>query len=158
MSETQQATSLTDLLNQLEPVPVPPAVPMVPQTVGWLVLAAVLLILLVFAIWRWHKHRQATAHRRAALAALSLAEDDRAAIAEILRRTALVSFPRAQVAGLIGSDWAAFLDQSYGGKGFASTTGQALLSAPYTGSAPDAQATTLARDWIKRHKAEGGRS
>ncbi|MBO9449757.1 DUF4381 domain-containing protein [Tropicibacter sp. R16_0] len=158
MSETQQATSLTDLLNQLEPVPVPPAVSMVPQTVGWLVLAAVFLTLLVFAIWRWHQHRQATAHRRAALVALSQVGDDRAAIAEILRRTALVSFPRAQVAGLTGADWAAFLDQSYGGNGFASATGQALLSAPYTGSAPDAQATTLARDWIKRHKAEGGRS
>ncbi|WP_164659047.1 DUF4381 domain-containing protein [Tropicibacter sp. Alg240-R139] len=158
MSETPETTSLIGLLDQLEPVPVPTAVPMYPQTVGWLVLAAVVVVLLILLIWRWRLHRQATAHRRAALAELSQAGDDRAAIAEILRRTALISFPRAQVAGLTGADWAAFLDQNYGGSGFASATGQALLRAPYTGSAPDAHATDLARDWIKHHKAQGGQS
>lgn len=158
MSDTQQTTSLAGLLDQLEPVPVPPSVPMYPQTAGWLVLGAALILALAFALWCWRKHRQATAHRRAALTELSLAADDRATIAEILRRTALVSFPRGDVAGLIGAQWAAFLDQSYGGDGFASPTGQALLASPYRGTAPDAQATALARDWIKRHKAQGGRA
>ena len=158
MSDTPQTTSLAGLLDQLEPVPVPPSVPMYPQTAGWLVLAAALIVALAVALLRWRKHRQATAHRRAALAELTLAADDRATIAEILRRTALVSFPRGEVAGLTGPHWAAFLDQSYGGDGFASPTGQALLASPYRGSAPDAQATALARDWIKRHKAQGGRA
>lgn len=154
MSETAQTTSLVDLLDQLEPVPAPPPVSMMPQTIGWLALAVIVLALITYGAWRWHLHRRATAHRRAALALLSQAGDDRATIAEILRRTALVSFPRDQVAGLTGQDWAAFLDQSYGGSGFASKAGQALLSAPYSGSAKDAAATKLARDWITGHKAQ----
>jgi hypothetical protein len=158
MSETQNATSLADLLDQLEPVPVPPSVPMYPQTAGWLVLAAGLLVLVALFAWRWHLHRLATAHRRAALAELAQAGDDRAAIAEILRRTALISFPRPQVAGLTGPEWATFLDHSYGGSGFSTPTGQALLSAAYCGSSPDPRATDLARDWIRHHKNDGGPS
>lgn len=158
MNETQNTTSLADLLDQLEPVPVPPSVPMYPQTAGWLALAAVLLVLLAVFAWRWRLHRLATAHRRAALAELSHVGDDRAAIAEILRRTALVSFPRPQVAGLTGPEWAAFLNQSYGGSGFSSPTGQALLKAPYCGSSADPKATDLARDWIKHHENGGGPS
>jgi hypothetical protein len=144
--------SLPDLIEQLYEVPVPPAVPMVPQTTGWLVLALILLTALAYAIWRARQKHRANAYRRAALAELALAGDDPARIAGILRRTALVAFDRASVAGLTGADWLAFLDGSFPGKGFATAT--VLTTAPYRPADPAPDLTRLARDWIRTHHAE----
>ena len=64
------------------------------------------------------RHRRATAWRRAALAELralapALEAGEPGALARLqtlLRRVALVTAPRAEVAGLTGADWAEFLD------------------------------------------------
>ncbi len=147
-----QGKSLTQLMGLLREVPVPDPVPMWPQTPGWIVLGAgVMLALAALIRWRMRHHR-ANAYRRAALTELSGLQDDPAQIATLLRRTALAAFPRAQVAGLQGAEWLHFLDDSFAGDGFATGPGQILTTAPYRPTAPDPALTALARDWIRTHK------
>ncbi|SDW07571.1 protein of unknown function [Albimonas donghaensis] len=149
--------SLVGLLDQLaQPVP-PPPISMAPQTAGWAVAGVVLLILLALVAIRAARRRRANAYRRAALAALARAGDDPAAVAAILRRTALVAYPREQVAGLHGAAWLRFLDETAGagaGGGLSDGPGAALIAAPY---APGPHAVpglgAAAADWVRRHRA-----
>ncbi|MAS45228.1 MAG: hypothetical protein CML43_19230 [Rhodobacteraceae bacterium] len=149
--------SLVGLLDQLaQPVP-PPPISMAPQTAGWAVAGVVLLILLVLVAIRAARRRRANAYRRAALAALARAGDDPAAVAAILRRAALVAYPREQVVGLHGAAWLRFLDEAAGagaGGRLSDGPGAALIAAPY---APGPRAVpglgAAAADWVRRHRA-----
>lgn len=155
MNEEYQGKSLVELLDMLEPVPEPERVSMMPQTAGWLVLALVGLVLGWLALRVFLKHHHANAYRRAALAELDHSGDDPALIAPILRRTALAAYPRAEVAGLHGADWAAFLDRTAKGSSFSSETGLRLVSAPYTQTSPSSVYSKMARDWILGHERAG---
>ncbi|MEM7176897.1 MAG: DUF4381 domain-containing protein [Pseudomonadota bacterium] len=152
MAEDLSKLTLVDLIDLLEPAPEPPAISMLPQTVGWVWLGVALLALIAFLALRWRAYRRANAYRGAALAALATAGDDPAKIAEILRRCALTAFPRNQVAGLIGAEWLRFLDETGGGTSFSSGPGKALLSAPYRPGAPVDGLSALAAGWIRRHR------
>lgn len=152
-------TSLVDLINELVEPPAPVPVSMTPQTAGWLVLAvlvaAVTVVLVYTGIRRW----RANAYRRAALAGLDRAGDDPAAIAMVLRRTALAVWPRHEVAHLVGSDWLAFLDATGGNGTFSGPTGQDLVSAPYRREAGAAsrELQLAARHWVRGHQRHSGR-
>ncbi|MBK0326376.1 DUF4381 domain-containing protein [Rhodobacteraceae bacterium F11138] len=153
MTPDLDGLTLVQLLDRLEPVPEPPPVPMIPQTVGWVWLG--IAVLAVVALWlrRMLRHRQASAYRRAALRALQAAGEDPAAIAAVLRRTALMAFPRSQIAGLTGANWLAFLDRTMSGNGFSQGPGQVLAQAPYRDCDPQPGLSNLAKDWIMRHRA-----
>lgn len=144
--------SLIGLIEQLVEPAAPPPIPMVPQTWGWAVLAVLLLAALAYGIWRWSSHRRANAYRRAALHMLDSAGDDPARIAAILRRAALVAYPRRAVASLNGADWLAFLDAQIGGDAFSAGPGRSLAAAPYRPTDPDPRLRPLAADWIRRHQ------
>lgn len=152
MSQHLEGKNLIELLDMLAPVPQPPAISMMPQTPGWLVLGLGLAGLALWGAGHLRARHRANAYRRAALAELALAGDDAARIASLLRRTALAGFPREQVAGLSGDIWLSFLDQSYGGKGFSGDTGQVLLAAPYRANTSDPALADLARRWISTHR------
>ena len=159
MEQDLSKLNLVELYDLLIAPEAPAAVSMWPQTVGWVWALGVLVILVGIAVWKWVAWRRATAYRRAALAALAAAGDDPAAIADILRRTALVGFPRAQVAGLHGAGWLGFLDKTGSNTGFSgSDAGQALIMAPYTPQSPDARLPALAAEWIKSHRTHLGAS
>lgn len=154
-AEEFEGKNLVELLDMLEPVPLPPAISMWPDTQGWIWLGLAVLAVIFLAVWRWRAARNANAYRRAALLELAGSGDDPVAIADVLRRTALSAYPRQKVAGLAGDDWLTFLDAGYSGQGFASDTGRAMLSAPYRADpTPISGLTTLARDWVQRHKSE----
>lgn len=151
MNQEFDGLDLVELIDLLEEVPEPPPVAMTPQTSGWIVLGLVLLAaIVVFARWFWRRWR-ATAYRRAALRELQLAEDDPVQIASILRRTALVAFPRPEIASLAGEEWLAFLDRSYPGSAFLTGPGRVLATAPYRGVAPSIDLARAATDWVRRH-------
>lgn len=154
MSEHLEGLNLVELLDALEPVPEPLPIPLTPQTAGWLWLAAAVIAVVALLVIRHIKTRRANAYRRAALKELTQAQDDATRIALLLRRTALAAYPRRRVAGLIGSDWLEFLDQSFAGTGFRDGPGQLLTTAPYQGKAADPALTTLARRWIETHRVE----
>lgn len=139
---------LVELMDLLHDVPVPPRVPMWPQTWGWAVVAVIVLAVLRWAVRTLRARHAANAYRRAALTELAQAGDDPAAIAAILRRTALVAFPRADVAGLTGSDWLEFLNEQVPGCGFTDT----LTSAPYRPTTPDPALAKSAQIWIRQHR------
>jgi hypothetical protein len=145
---------LVTLIDRLAEPPEPAPISMLPQTPGWLVLGLLVLLLLAWLGWRWHARRRANAYRRAALAELDGAGDDPAAIAEILRRTALAAWRREHVAGLYGDTWLLFLDRS-GGGGFVDGPGKVIAKAPYRGGiAPVPGLRELAARWIRQHRVE----
>lgn len=105
-------------VSQLKEIPLPEPVSYLPQTWGWGVLVAVLVIgLLAFAgwrLWRW----QRDLYRREAL--LRLAELEQAfasdalvlrKLPELLKRAALSMPGGVPVASLNGEAWQAFLQQ-----------------------------------------------
>ncbi|NOE25876.1 DUF4381 domain-containing protein [Ruegeria sp. HKCCD6157] len=152
MSIDTTGKSLVDLLNMLEPAPEPAPVSMFPQTWGWLALAVILLGLVVLVSVLFVRRRRENAYRRHALSELADPDITSAKVAEILRRTALVAYPRRQVAGIHGDDWLNFLSQTSDENSFLSEAGQTLIDAPYKDLPPNRALTQLARHWVKSHK------
>jgi hypothetical protein len=157
--EPQEPDSLIGLIDQLQDIVEPAPVSMVPQTWAWAVVAALLLAALVAGGWARVRHRRATAWRRAALAELSaLAPAVEAGepgalgrLQTLLRRVALVTAPRAEVAGLTGAAWADYLAATGGDFGPLAAT---LAEAPYRPVRLDEGRATLdaAGAWIRgRH-------
>jgi len=99
------------------------------------------LILVVAVLVWWRRRRRRTAPARVALAELAVlrtrlatGEDGRrfaGAVSVLLRRLALVRYPRDQVAGLAGAQWPAFLERTGGGSGFTQGPGLILAAGPY---------------------------
>jgi len=134
-----------------------------PPAPGWWVLAVLLLVLMVwltrFALRRYRLHRQ----RQQLLAMLDAltGQPDNATpktiteLSILLRRLALMRFPRQQVAALTGSEWLSFLDRSGGDGGFSHGPGQVLATGPYQPALPaDVDLTALSallHEWIKKN-------
>ena len=152
MNEEREIVSLVDLIDRLVEVAEPEPISLLPQTWAWVAVAAILLAALAYAVWRGIVRHRHNAYRRAALAELDAAGDDAAGIAEILRRAALAAYPRADVAGLAGEQWLAFLDAHANARRFSEGPGRALASAPYAGPAQVPGLNALAREWVRRHE------
>lgn len=134
-----------------------------PPAPGWWILAVVLLALLFWVtrigLRRYRLRRQ----RQRILAMLDDLQRDNnavtpkriAQISSLLRRLALMRYPRQRVAALTGRDWLRFLDESGGNGRFSQGPGQVLASGPYQptlSSDLDIGAlSTLLRDWIKKN-------
>ena len=112
-----------------------------PLAPGWWLLIAVLVIASALLIRAWLKHRARSAARRRALRQL---EESRSAyayhgnpvtlgaeVSELLRRTMLAYAPRAEVAGLTGDAWLAWLDRDLDEPRFRDGPGRKLLELPY---------------------------
>lgn len=155
----------TDPLANLVDIPLSSPVSLWPQTWPSRVLLAVVVVSLVCgALWtvhRWHANR----YRREALselkrieagAATSAPAELAAALASLVRRTALAAFPREQVASLTGAAWLSFLDRSEAKRTFSAGPGRALETSAYR-QAPAMDTGRLisaVRSWIKSHRRE----
>jgi hypothetical protein len=125
----------------------------VPQTIGWYVLLALLfagaLFLIVRALRRWLRDR----YRRDALREIEAAAP--AQLSEILKRAAMVRWPRPKVASLTGKDWTDFLADSSGLDAFRSAPGDRIesvaLSSSALATADRNRLKQLAADWVKLH-------
>lgn len=159
-----EAEALAGLHDVVAPAPVSWA----PQTVGWAVLAAALVVLLVWWGWRAWRRALANRYRKVALAEVErVLRDDPSsgraalgAINEILKRTALTAWPRTEVASLAGEDWLEFLDATAGGEHFREGPGRALADqvyAPGVLSADEDERRAFleaVRRWIRHHRRE----
>lgn len=160
MNETGEA--LAGLHDVVAPAPVSWA----PQTVGWAVLAGILVVLAAWLGWRAWKRARANRYRKVALAeidriAQGLRDDPAAALGavnEILKRAALTAWPRAEVASLAGPSWLEFLDATSTGRNFRDGPGRALGDRVYApGGVPSTDDERRAflnvvRRWIREHR------
>ncbi len=154
MNGEAKPVTLLDLLDRLIEAPDPPPVSMMPQTWGWAVLALILLATCIFVAIHMRRRYRANAYRRYAIKELEATRDDPAAIAAILRRTALAAYPRRDVAGLTGDDWLRFLDARVAGKDFLEGPGRLVAAAPYRATQSEPALSAVAKDWIVRHQRE----
>lgn len=132
-------------LSNLRDIVLPPAVSWWPPAPGWWVVGAAVVVAAGFAVAVAIRRYQRNAYRREALSALDTAPP--AEISAILKRAALVAFPRERVASLSGPAWLAFLDRT-GGTKFADT---ALASLTYGGTGDKDAVVAEARRWITSH-------
>lgn len=157
----------TDPLAGLVDIPLPPEVTLWPQTWPSRILLAVVVAGLVWAaLWavrRWRVNR----YRREALselkrieagAATSTPRELSAALAALVRRTAVAAFPRELVAPLTGAAWLSFLDRTDGGRAFSEGPGRALEMSAYrpTPAIESGELINAVRSWIKLHNSERG--
>ncbi len=151
-----------DPLAQLRDIHLPEPVSAWPPGPGWWVLAGLLVLtLLALAFWLWRRHQQ-NAWRRSAHTALSEAHSNWQENGDpdgylqhanvILKRAALVRFPREDVASLSCERWDAFLDRQWRqppAAGF-SELGFGLLAYKPGASADIDQVHRLCQRWVSQ--------
>lgn len=155
-------------LERLHDVIAPPPVPWWPPAPGWLwLLAAVAVATLAGGLWLF-RHWQQNRYRREALAEWKRLEGELAggeqspavlaAFAELLKRTALSGFSRAEVAALIGTPWHQFLTRTAPECGLSAETLSLLEGAAYQpgvsipGAPSSKEAAEQVRAWIEHHR------
>jgi len=131
----------------------PPPPSWMPQTIGWYVLfglfCALALYFLVREARRWAQNR----YRRDALRELQSAPVN--LLSEVLKRTAMVTWPRSHVASLTGQRWTEFLAESSKVQEFNSTPGNRIediaLGDCRVTSEEERHLRQLASDWVRTH-------
>lgn len=152
--------NLPQLLDRMHELALPEPVSWIPQTPGWWVLLAWLLAMAAFGAWQIGAYRHRNRYRREALRRLAMIESQAgrrpgtaAQIAGLLKRTALVAYPRRQVANLYGADWAQFLCQSANDDAQVVAAAHNLAMAAYQPDVDGAALCQPARRWIQLHRA-----
>lgn len=131
----------------------PPAPSWMPQTVGWYMLFALLVIVAVLfavrALRQWFRNR----YRREAIREIQDASS--AQLSEILKRTALAAWHRPRVAALTGEQWTDFLANSSGLEEFRSAPGNRIEALALSNSsmtiADQQKLKQLAAEWVRLH-------
>jgi hypothetical protein len=154
-------TSVSPVNLPLHDIHLPAAISWWPPAPGWWLTLGVVLFLALggFLLWRHTVRRR---YRRLALRALSALEQQHlqdqdhmqlvAALSRLLRQAALLHFPSAYCAGLVGNDWLTFLDQNPGKVSFSEGAGQILATGPYLNRSPEVDAAALlavCRSWLR---------
>lgn len=147
---------MTAPLDKLHDFYQPPPPAWTPQTIGWYVLFAfaglLVLWILIHSIRRWLANR----YRREALRELELLPADQ--FSGLLKRTALVAWPREKVASLSGDEWLNFLNETGGDPMFRQAPGngieEASLRQASLSSADEQQMRKIAAEWIRRHHVQ----
>ncbi len=150
-------------LSQLRDIHLPQPISNWPPAPGWFILALIILALFGFIAYliiaRYKKtraRRQALMHLNNLQLAYTNKRHAKRAIndlSKLIRRVALASFPRQNVAGLYGQKWLAFLDETGETTAFSDGVGKLLISAPYMKNIPKEsdQLFSLAKNWIERN-------
>ncbi len=155
-----EGLNLPQLLDRLHDIVRPEPLPFTPQTVGWGVVGIWLLLVIMLICWNRIAHWRRNRYRREALSALKdIAVTAQQApgpaagqIAALLKRTALVAYPRGRVASLYGSQWADFLKQSSNNDKQVTAAAETLANAAYHANVDSMMLIEPARRWIKAHR------
>lgn len=150
-------------LAQLRDIHLPKAIGWWPLAPGWYVLGILMMALIGIMAYAIRRHVINGRPKRQALRLLSTYQRDylarpevslnAARVSELLKRVALVYFPREKVASLQGEAWIAFLSETSKRLDFKRVE-QALLVAPYhpTMKGDLSLLFTMARLWIKQRR------
>jgi hypothetical protein len=159
-------------LDAIVDIVVPETVSLTPVTVGWQLLAGVLILALFaggMAAYRRYRRnryrREALAELKALSATVTQAGPGKVAalraVPVLLRRVALTADDRAAVASLSGDMWLDYLDARYPGNGFGTGPGREVEAVGYL---PEPNVAALdpnavealireVRSWIESHEA-----
>lgn len=149
-------------LDALKELPLPPAIPYTPHTIGWVILAGILLLLIIWGLWHRHKQRLANRYRVEALAELDQIEQAlgsqpsaAAGLPVLIKRVALTCAPRADIASLSGDAWLQWLEASLPQAGFLDAPGKLIPALAYGNTNADSTELhallALTRRWIREH-------
>lgn len=160
------ASATAQELAQLRDIHLPEPIGWWPLAPGWyLLLFLVIFCIAIIVLYSWRRYKNSVSKRqglRLLNTYYSQYQNDQnsqlasARVSEILKRVALVYFPRAKVASLNGADWIQFLNETGKGIDF-NPIRYELLELPYSSSQPGK--TTLekidvlfesAKHWIKQ--------
>ena len=148
----------------LRDIHLPEAITWWPPAIGWWFLL-LLIVAAVVAGWLLYKKLTRRTALKTGLGILSSIrhseENDQLVIlkqlSSCIRRVAMSTDSRAEVASLTGEKWLSYLDQSVEGTPFSSGVGQYLSDAHYRQTAPeglDSEALiNLCESWLKGRKA-----
>ncbi len=150
-------------LAKLKEIALPEAISYFPQTPAWYVLFGVIVVLILFFLWKQYKHYQNNKYRRVALTELSKIKSEKTyeEIPELVKRVALAFLDRNEIASLSGETWLEFLNKSYKGNGFSSDAGSLFIDFGYSSQTRIDQyqqgeiknLINLISEWIKKHNA-----
>lgn len=153
----------TDPLAQLKDIHLPDPVGWWPLAPGWYLLMILIVLLISIGIYKLYQRYLNARAKHRALDLLNkyqeyYEKDNNAALAsarisELLRRVALVYYPREEVASLHGEAWVDFLSRTVKGLDFNSVKSM-LLESPFK-SAETASLKPLfrcAEQWIKQRR------
>jgi len=174
-SAAANAERVTKALQQLHDIVEPAAPSFWPPAPGWYLVGAAMLLLFMMAIlWCWRRW-QANAYRRQALGELAMLRDDPqsispphvriSALATLLRRVALHSAAREQIASLSGVAWIEYLSRQ-SNMPPSQAVAALLCRGPYANFAATEEIATHHRgdldaafayvaEWIKQHRISG---
>ena len=155
-------------MSNLQEIELPESVPFTPEAVGWYALAGLLLLGLLWIACRlWRRWREGAYRREAQrelseLANLTRGTSTRSRALQglpvLLKRVALVAYPRTEVARLSGDAWLGFLDEASGSTDFTRGVGRLLPVLAYDVASAsritEAEASglfSLAGRWIRGH-------
>lgn len=155
-------------LEQLRPIHLPDPIGYWPIALGWQLLFILSILLLLSGLYvGWRYYHRGLAKREALRLLLACEQAHRldpntqrscATIVDLLKRVALVYYPREQVADLYGDAWFDFLQKTSKKLDF-SLARQGILIGPYLSTAQaDAHSIDvfacipLARQWIKQRR------
>ncbi len=155
MSE-YEGLNLPQLMDLMHDLARPELVAWFPETMGWWVVAAWLLAIGLLAAGHGFAQWRRDRYRREAIKLLDAIEAGAGnagrAVASVLKRTALVAYPRQQVASMHGTTWANFLSTSSGHDPAVERAAADLAAAAYR---PDIDGHALigpARRWVEIHR------
>lgn len=151
------------ILAQLRDIHTPNRLSWWPLAPGWFAVALVALGFIAWFMYGYRQHRQKMQRKQGILQHLhrlqyDLAEDQYPLVYQdlstLLRRIALLTHERIEVAHLTGEEWLNFLDAQCQTQLFSRDIGRLLLTAPYfPGNEPIANPEPLLKiteAWIKR--------
>ncbi len=153
-------------LKGLRELQIPEQVPLWPQTLGWWLVLAGLLFWMFRYCLKLSKRYWRNRYRRLAIQQLSvlrlrISAGDNSGLRllpELVKATALQSFPRTDVASLYGDEWEEFLDSSYSGVSFKQRFPGLLYTLSYQSF--DGRESPLSDEfwrqitnWVRTHRA-----
>jgi hypothetical protein len=155
-----------DPLAELRDIHMPGAIETWPPAIGWWILLAIAIFLVLAGLYWLYSRWRANRYRREAIAELNRLRadyqqhgEDSVYLAEyqsLLKRVALTRYAREDVASLTGESWVAFLDRTSRSQEFSMGKGQVLIDSNYMPE-PEADVAALHEmgvAWIRRHKLE----
>ena len=155
--EKYQGLNLPQLFELLHGIVSPETVSWLPQTPGWWVLLAWVIVVSSMCAWKAVQRYRRNRYRREAIKLIDkidpAAEGAATAIARIVKRTALAVYDRKDVASLYGEEWAAFLVRSSGGDSQLSRSAALLARAAYRPETDAHDVIGPAKRWIRVHRA-----